>query len=365
MADSWSVPKSALNIEGTPRYQQIYEYLLNEISEERLKPGDLIPSEKEICNLFDVSRITSKKALEMLVTKDLIFRRRGKGSFVSKIFDPVEIQKKPHLFRTIAFLIPAFNDSFGKSLVYSVEHACKAHGYQLILKLTHESPDEEEKALHVLDEENVAGILMLPVRSEHYNAELLRQILKKRPIVFVDRSMKGLPVPSVMTDNVSASEAAIKQLFNKGHQHVAFYSYVINTSTVEDRLQGYTKAFANNGVFLNSDHIFNNIPMPDSLDVIIRHLTEHPDITAVFTSEFRIAVTVKKALSILNRDNLQDFSLVTFDHPGYTLEFSDFIFLRQNEDAIGNFAVDILHRIIEGESSQSISDILVPAELVS
>jgi DNA-binding LacI/PurR family transcriptional regulator len=351
-----------LQAEGIPKYKQIYEYFLNEISKEKFNPGDKIPSEKDICSFFGVSRITSKKALEMLASSHMISRKRGKGSFVSGVSAPVELQRKPSSFRTIAFLIPNLNDSFGKWLVYSVEAACEALGYHLILKLTHESPAEEEKALRILNKENVAGILMLPVRSEHYNTELLRQILNKRPLVFVDRRMKGLPVPSVVTDNAAASEMAVKRLFEQGHRNIAFYSFLVNTSTVEDRLQGFTKAFASEGISLNSNHICNNMSLSDGLDVVIRHLSEFPEISAAFTSEFEIAKLVKKALVALKRDT-GDFLVVTFDHPGYMPESSGFIFLRQDEEAIGKQAMEILHRIINGESGQSINDILISAKL--
>jgi len=351
-------------VEGLPKYRQIYEHLLQEISTGKLKAGDKIPSEKEICTIFGVSRITGKKAFEMLAANRLISRQRGKGSFVTGAPFPAEYKKTAPSFRTIAFLIPGFNDSFGKRLVFSVEAACAALGYHMILKLTHESPDEEEKALRVLDDENVAGILMIPVRSEHYNAEILRQILNKRPLVFVDRRMRGLPVPSVTTDNASASEAAVKKLLAQGHRNIGFYSWQVNTSSVEDRQDGFTKAFASSGISLNPACICTDLVTQDGLNMIIRHLSENPDISAAFTSEFEIAVLVKKALAVLNRQIPRDFSLITFDHPYYMSEFLGFTFLNQNEEAIGKQAVDVLHRIIHGESGQFIGDVLVSAESV-
>ena len=59
---------------NAPMYLQIYHHLLNEIQQGRLKTGDRVPSEKELAEAFHVSRITSKKALEMLVQAKLIQR---------------------------------------------------------------------------------------------------------------------------------------------------------------------------------------------------------------------------------------------------------------------------------------------------
>jgi len=66
-----------------PYYQQLYNILRDEIVSGRWKPGDMMPSETEMIERFDVSRITVRQALELLVEEGLIYRRRGRGTFVA------------------------------------------------------------------------------------------------------------------------------------------------------------------------------------------------------------------------------------------------------------------------------------------
>src|SRR3954462_13124432 len=66
----------------TPLYEKIYLNLLNQIETGQLKPRDQVPTEKELADQYQVSRITSKKALEKLVQIGAIERIRGRGSFV-------------------------------------------------------------------------------------------------------------------------------------------------------------------------------------------------------------------------------------------------------------------------------------------
>jgi GntR family transcriptional regulator len=66
-----------------PYYQQLYTILRDEIVSGRWKPGDMMPSETEMIEQFDVSRITVRQALELLVEEGLIYRRRGRGTFVA------------------------------------------------------------------------------------------------------------------------------------------------------------------------------------------------------------------------------------------------------------------------------------------
>jgi GntR family transcriptional regulator len=67
-----------------PLYQQIYEQLRENILSGSLKPGDMIPPESELLRQYSVSTVTIRQALEMLAQEGLIFRERGRGTFVAQ-----------------------------------------------------------------------------------------------------------------------------------------------------------------------------------------------------------------------------------------------------------------------------------------
>jgi GntR family transcriptional regulator len=47
------------------------------------RPGDPLPSDADLCEQFDVSRMTARQAVQLLVNEHLVERRRGKGTFVA------------------------------------------------------------------------------------------------------------------------------------------------------------------------------------------------------------------------------------------------------------------------------------------
>jgi len=77
--------------DNQPRHEQISEWLRNQITTGKLKPGEKLPSEKELGSQFDVSRVTVRHALQTLENDNMIYRRQGLGSFVSnkKIEQPM------------------------------------------------------------------------------------------------------------------------------------------------------------------------------------------------------------------------------------------------------------------------------------
>lgn len=68
---------------GTPLYAQIVQYYGDRIDAEKLAEGDQMPTEEEIGGLFNVSRITVRKALDELSRRGYIQKVHGKGSFVT------------------------------------------------------------------------------------------------------------------------------------------------------------------------------------------------------------------------------------------------------------------------------------------
>lgn len=67
-----------------PLYSTIYADLRQEIFCGRLSPGDILPSESQLCSKYRVSRDTVRKALMALENENLVFSRPKIGYFVCK-----------------------------------------------------------------------------------------------------------------------------------------------------------------------------------------------------------------------------------------------------------------------------------------
>jgi GntR family transcriptional regulator len=65
-----------------PRYLTIEHALRAEIA--GLQPDDPLPTEAELCRRFGVSRMTAREGIRRLVDQGLLYRVRGRGSFVAR-----------------------------------------------------------------------------------------------------------------------------------------------------------------------------------------------------------------------------------------------------------------------------------------
>lgn len=68
---------------GVPAYQRIQSTILQKIESGGLRPGDAVPSERELAKIHQVSLMTARHALASMEREGVVERRRGIGTFVS------------------------------------------------------------------------------------------------------------------------------------------------------------------------------------------------------------------------------------------------------------------------------------------
>ena len=67
------------------KYVEISNDIRKKIIDGNYLPNERLPFEKEICEKYNSSKMTVKKALDILVSEGLLVKRRGSGTFVKEI----------------------------------------------------------------------------------------------------------------------------------------------------------------------------------------------------------------------------------------------------------------------------------------
>lgn len=73
----------AISNSGLKVYEAIYNQLRTQIFSGKFRPGDMLPSESQLCAEFGASRETVRKGLKQLVQEGLAYSRAKTGYFVS------------------------------------------------------------------------------------------------------------------------------------------------------------------------------------------------------------------------------------------------------------------------------------------
>lgn len=67
-----------------PLYAQLKEAIIAAIAEDRLAPGDQLPSHHALCREYDTSYMTVRRAITELTNEGIIYTIHGKGSYVAE-----------------------------------------------------------------------------------------------------------------------------------------------------------------------------------------------------------------------------------------------------------------------------------------
>lgn len=158
---------------------------------------------------------------------------------------PARSLRKAHA-STIGVLVSDIRNPFFADIATSAERRALDAGFAMLLGNANESVEQQNHYLDLLYSQRVAGIVVAP---QGDGAGTLRELLGLGvPIVFVDRTIEGVDVPSVTSDNRSGIIAAVAHLAAHGHRRIGIVAGSQQTSTGRERLEAFRSAVVAHGL---------------------------------------------------------------------------------------------------------------------
>ncbi|OPJ62752.1 GntR family transcriptional regulator [Clostridium oryzae] len=351
-------------MESVPLYKKIEDDLKNKITTGELAPGDQIPTELELSVLYNVSRITSKRALSDLENEHLIYRIQGKGSFVSKSGKLASGEQKSN---DILFILP-FPDNLGfgdytKGIINCLKHTDYKLSIQPSAFINH---DNLQSIIC-----QYAGLILYPETSSSNLDTLFSIHLDEFPTVIIDKKLSGIDFNNVSADNFSGGYTAAEYLIKNNHTKIAFIATheITHSTSVRDRYLGYLKAVHNYGLDFYSKNIypdvFDKTTLEDYITDFLKYVSKN-HITSVIAENDLCAIHLMKLAKNMGFDLPKDLSIVGFDN----IQASAFVepaltTISQDFEKMGFLAAELLLKDIESTSrSEKPSVISVDINLI-
>jgi len=296
-------------IQKSPMYAQLRDILEDRIISQKLKAGANLPSERELCEEFNVSKHTVIKALTDLVAKGLVRREQGKGTFVSG-FTP-KVGTIRFLFYRTAEELPL--DNYYASVLGAVESVVSGNSYDLVVCSTRTNGPNI-----LLGPDDVGYLIVGPVLDE-----LAKYVVSRgAPVVSIDHMDCPAGAGVVAFDEIASGELAGEYLLSKGFKKIGYIGGYDPMS--EDkrewpnsvlRLKGVRKALAKKGLEMDEAHIIRvcrGAEYPAALKKMIEHGL--PDAFAVFSESNGEALVnaLEKLGHPMGADRLVSFAPLNF-----------------------------------------------------
>lgn len=343
-------------------YMEVFEQIRTEITSGLLKPNDKLVCEDDLALKYHVSRITVKKALELLKEDGLIDRVQGKGTFVKaaqpkKAEPPEKESVDRHL---VGMVLEHVASPYGLRMLYQIDQLLSAQGCTLITRFSYGDIEKETQEINLLLSMGIRALVIMPCHNSYYNVSILKLILKKYPVILVDKHMYGLPIPCVCTNGADAVSRLMEHLHQRGCKNAALITLdPSSTTSLGDRVNGFYKGLQKTEMLCagecilprrkenllsteqDKDYLAQIDQFLDSFDVL-------PD--AFVLTEYALArlfytISVERGLSLGKQVKVCSIDEDDLASSGYL-----FTHMRQDEDTIAERVVDLFTRLTAGEA---------------
>lgn len=210
----------------------------------------------------------------------------------------------------IGLIIPDVQNEFYGTLAKALAQCCELAGFQLLLAITEDDADSEERQVRGLSEARGAGIVIVPCPRPRKETLML---LARGPWVQLIRRIQGVDAPWFGIDDEAALRDATTHLLSLGHRRIAYIGGTLELSTGRDRLKGFESAFTAVGLPVPQHLIHLGRPRMDFAASAFASLwqdSERP--SAVVTGGARLSAGVIEMMGLLKLHAPQNVSIVTY-----------------------------------------------------
>ncbi|WLD93338.1 LacI family DNA-binding transcriptional regulator [Alkalihalobacillus sp. AL-G] len=156
---------------------------------------------------------------------------------------------------TIGVIVANILHEFSTQVIRAIEDVCHELDFHIIVCNADDDPTKEKKYIDMLRAKQVDGLIIFPTGD---NVALYKRMISiNYPVIFVDRSVPDVPVPSIMLDNEMASKVAVEHFIEKGYRRIGIVttSIIKNVSPRVERINGYKKALKEKGLPVVPEYI--------------------------------------------------------------------------------------------------------------
>lgn len=318
-------------MDGIIFYKKVYEAILSDIENEVFPPNSYLPYEKELCDKYDVSLITVRRALKLLEANHFIIKIKGKGSFVNP---NLEINTSAEL--STCFGVLFFGDRNGicydeyynysnlwSAKIYSHLFTKIKNDYTLVFETMYQDEviDKFKNQATIL--KHVDRILLLTYG--HVECKILDYLKEQgKQLIIYNYFNQKYEICNVLSNEREIYYQLVLKLFKLNHQKIAFMNGMIENQYCDniERFMGYQEAFISHGHSL-VDNLIKWTKSPRDAYYKMKEVLELPEEqwpTAVVCINDGIALGVYEAIKEKGLRIPEDISVVGHDNDDVSLK---------------------------------------------
>ncbi len=212
---------------------------------------------------------------------------------------------------TLALVVPTISNPFFAEVVEEVGRVADQHEYEVLLSMTHNSPEEGRRHLERMASRWVDGFIVMGMAGAIEDVLALREAGKEVVLCVWNSDPRAQRLPIVDIDFRQAGELATRHLLEYGHRRIAA---ILEEPVQLSRRQGYQGALAEAGLAAPPEYIRQGDSSFESGYAGALALLELPEPpTAIFAGNDWMALGAMEAIASRGLSVPEDLSVVGVD----------------------------------------------------
>ncbi len=269
---------------------------------------------------------------------------------------------------TIGVIVPDITNAYFGEIIKGISDIAEKNNLNIILFNTDNYLDKEVRALNLLREQRIKGIIMTPgFGEEKFNETYIKTINNLNiPIILVSADIKFTKLNGVFVDNIKGGFDATNLLIKEGHTKIGIMAGLLSSEPIADRLEGYRKALKENNIPFKNKYIYYGDFKLDKAYELTKNIFEEKDPpTALVICSNMMTMGVIKALNEKNKNIPKDLAIVGFDK----IDLLDIVGLNITymEDCpieLGKASMDMLCDIISNTDNTSVRRLIIAPQII-
>lgn len=301
---------------------------------------------KTLAEHFGVTEVTISKALRdhpdiSLATTAKIKSKAKELGYIPNYFAKHLSARKTKL---IGVVIPKIAHYFFSTIVQSIQECALKEKYEIVLMVSHENAEIQEKNLKLLLSMKVDGII-ISVTQDSISSGAIDQLVNSQiPIVFVDRVLDYPQISKVTVNDFVGTRELIEFVIARGYNKIAHIGGPQTSSIGEDRYKGYVTALEKAGIEVNNNWVkflgFSEAAGEKGFAELMQE-EDKPDI--IFAVTYPVAIGVINAAKRNSLRVPEDVGVVCFGGSDFNeLLANPITCMKQPAAAMGREAINVL-----------------------
>jgi DNA-binding LacI/PurR family transcriptional regulator len=286
------------------------------IASRQLKPGERLPSVRELARHLSINLHTVRNAYRKLELEGLVKTHHGLGTIVLPAA-PTQIAATKARLRshTIGVILPSLENPFYHAFIQGIEECVHKERTMLFVCNAHESMDEARRYFAQLAAKKVDGVILASL-DDSAVLETRKGSRRSSLLPFVSVDWPASQGWSVLIDLENAGYLATRHLLEHGHYRVGLITFKGDVSNVDQINAGYERALRQAALQSDPELVaaVGGFLLPDGAEGARKLLGLHQPPTAIFAISDMLALGAMSALKDSGLKIPQDVAVAGFNN---------------------------------------------------